>query len=178
MASNAHPFFTPPTRVHPTPSWLTSACMLSIKLLVESPAFQTSKGIKLCSQQIAGKTNLLWILSCNQSKVKLVSTSIYCHESNRTHLPPLCHPAVESIQVCHPNWGVSDIATIAWVSEHLLIHYIFGYYASRAYSICGLDVGGGHMDQGKQVFELAHENHICRVSTVLDFVGASRDLTL
>lgn len=68
IASYAWPFLTPPTSVHPTPSRLMSACTLSIVLLVESPAFQISIGMRLFSQHKAGKANLLRILSCTQSK--------------------------------------------------------------------------------------------------------------
>lgn len=68
--SKKWPFVTPPTKVHETPSRLTSACTDSIRLLFASPALQISSGILLFCQHMPSKANpersLSWIQSRDQ----------------------------------------------------------------------------------------------------------------
>ena len=92
IVSKASPFFIPPTRVHFTPSRFTSTWTLSIKLLVESPAFHIANGMWLFSQHITAKANLLRTLSSTQSNFPLKSffTKVYMMElSLLAAFPPI-----------------------------------------------------------------------------------------
>lgn len=113
--SKCRPFSTPPHRVQEIPSWLTSAWTDSIILVVESAAFQMSKGIKLFSQQTLGNANLARILSANQSSVQCaqVCKSFIEKLIDWTYLLLLFRPQLQFAPMFHPSRYVQYIQDFA-----------------------------------------------------------------